>query len=174
MQLGPTPRPRRVSESLTTMTEFVLPTHANAMGNVFGGQILAWVDLCAAICAQRHSGQMAITAGIDELSFERPIRVGQVVRLTARVTATFRTSVEILVEVEGEEATSGARWHCVRAFVTYVAVNEAMQPCSVPPLELETDAQRSFADAAAHRRAVRIARRPAFAHSHHDDDKESA
>src|SRR4051812_22180327 len=116
--------PRRVADSVTTMTEYVLPTHANAVGNVFGGQILAWIDLCAAICAQRHTGQMAITAGVDELAFAKPIKVGQVVRLEARVTAAFRTSVEILVEVEGEEATSGARWPCVTAFVTYVAVDE--------------------------------------------------
>src|SRR5689334_2607068 len=101
--------PRPVADSITTMTEYVLPTHANVLGNVFGGQILAWVDLCAAICAQRHSGRMAITAGVDELAFQKPIKVGQVVRLVARVTATFRSSIEILVEVEGEEATTGER-----------------------------------------------------------------
>src|SRR5262249_12000528 len=102
--------PRPVNRSITTMTEYVLPTHANVLGNVFGGQILAWLDLCGAICAQRHAGVMTITAGIDELSFEGPIKVGQVVRLTARVTAAFRTSLEVLVEVEGEEATTGRRW----------------------------------------------------------------
>ena len=120
--------PKRVADSLATMTEYVLPTHANALGNVFGGQILAWVDLCAAICAQRHTGSMAITAGVDDLSFEQPIKVGQVVRLSARMTAAFRTSVEILVEVEGEDAMTGARWPCVTAFVTYVAVDAALKP----------------------------------------------
>src|SRR5690349_16278887 len=112
------------ADSVTTMTEYVLPTHANALGNVFGGQVLAWVDLCAAICAQRHTGRIAITAGIDELSFEQPIQVGQVVRLLARVTGTFRTSLEILVHVEGENAMTGERWTCVTAFVTYVAVDD--------------------------------------------------
>jgi acyl-CoA hydrolase len=150
---------RPVAASLTTMTEYVLPTHANAVGNVFGGQILAWVDLCAAICAQRHTGHTAITAGIDEVSFEKPIRVGQVVRLTARMTAAFHTSVEILVEVEGEEATSGARWPCVTAFVTYVAVDEKLSPTRVPALELETEEEHDLAAAALERRKSRLAKR---------------
>jgi acyl-CoA hydrolase len=150
---------RRVADSLTMMTEYVLPTHANVLGNVFGGQILAWVDLCAAICAQRHTGQMAITAGVDDLSFEKPIKVGQVVRLTARVTAAFRTSVEILVEVEGEEATTGARWPCVTAFVTCVAVDDKAVPTAVPPVEFAGDDERALAAAAAERRRHRLERR---------------
>jgi acyl-CoA hydrolase len=151
--------PRRVADSVTTMTEYVLPTHANALGNVFGGQILAWMDLCAAICAQRHTGQMAITAGVDELSFEKPIKIGQVVRLEARVTAAFRSSVEILVEVEGEDARSGARWPCVTAFVTYVAVDEGGLPTQVPPLDVTSDAERALAAAALERRGHRLLRR---------------
>jgi len=150
---------RPVQASLTTMTEYVLPTHANALGNVFGGQILAWVDLCAAICAQRHSGRMAITAAIDELSFERPIKVGQVVRLSARLTAAFRSSVEILVEVTGEEATTGVCWPCVSAFVTYVAVDANMAPTPVPALELVNDEERTLAAAAHERRQERLAKR---------------
>src|SRR3954452_25517448 len=102
--------PRRPEDSLTTMTEYVLPTHANALGGVFGGQIMAWVDLCAAICAQSHSGRMAVTAFVDDLKFEKPVRVGEVVRLHARVTATFHTSMEIEVNVEGEDATTGRWW----------------------------------------------------------------
>lgn len=141
------------------MTEYVLPTHANALGTVFGGQILAWMDLCAAICAQRHTGSNVVTAGIDELSFDRSVTVGQVVRIAARITAAFRTSVEILVEVEGEDPTSGSRWPCVTAFVTFVAIDATMRPAPVPPLELQTDEERALAAAAAERRAHRLARR---------------
>jgi acyl-CoA hydrolase len=155
-------RPKRVSESIATMTEYVLPVHANALGNVFGGQILAWVDLCAAICAQRHTGSICITAGIDDLSFEQPIKVGQVVRLTARVTAAFRTSIEILVEVEGEDAMTGRSWPCVTAFVTYVAVDPGLRPIEVPPLLLETDEERSLEEAAGERRRHRLSRRKRF------------
>jgi acyl-CoA hydrolase len=153
------PTERRVADSITTMTEFVLPVHANALGDVFGGQILAWVDVCAAICAQRHSGQIAITAGIDELSFDKPIQVGQVVRLTARMTATFTTSMEILVEVEGEDARTGRRWPCVRAFVTYVAVDAALRPTPVPGLLLETQGAEELARAARVRRERRLRHR---------------
>lgn len=153
-------QPRRVADSLTTMTEFVLPTHANALGNVFGGQVLAWIDLCAAICAQRHTGRTAITAGIDDLSFEQPIRVGQVVRLKARMTAAFRSSVEILVEVEGENAMTGEVWPCVRAFVTFVAVDDELKPTPVPPLDLVDERERRLCTEAQERRAVRLRRRP--------------
>ena len=150
---------RRVAASLTTMTEYVLPPHANAHGNVFGGQIMAWLDLCAAICAQRHTGRTAVTAGVDELSFEKSISVGQVVRLTARVTAAFRTSVEVLVEVEGEESTTGERWPCVSAFVTFVAIDNARCPVPVPPLDLQNEEERALAAAALERRKHRLAGR---------------
>ena len=151
--------PRSPSKSVTTMTELVLPTHANSLGSVFGGQVLAWIDLAAAICAQRHTGHIVTTAGIDELSFERPIQVGQVAQVTARMTAAFRTSVEVLVRVDGEDARTGERWPCVSAFVTFVAVDEAQQPTAVPPLALTTDEDRALAHDAAERRALRLTRR---------------
>jgi acyl-CoA hydrolase len=151
--------PRPASRSITTMTELVLPTHANSLGGVFGGQVVAWIDLCAAICAQRHTGAVVTTAGIDELSFERPIKVGQVAQLTARITAAFRTSVEILVRVDGEDATTGEKWPCVTALMTFVAIDQAQHPVEVPPLAIESDEDRALADAAAERRARRLARR---------------
>lgn len=146
-------------ESITTMTEHVLPTHTNALGGVFGGQIMAWVDLCAAICAQRHSGSVVVTAGIDDLVFQRTVRAGQIVRLTAHMTAAFRTSMEIFVQVEGEDAVRGEVWPCVSAFVTFVAVDAEMRPARVRPLILTTDEERA-AEAAAHeRRALRLGKR---------------
>src|SRR3954462_7304622 len=127
--------PRPQAASGTQMTEYVLPQHTNALGGVFGGQIMAWVDLCAAICAQRHSGKMAVTAFVDDMKFEQPVRVGEVVRLDARITATFRTSMEIEVVVEGEDATSGRRWPCVDAKLTFVAIDQDRKPTAVPPLD---------------------------------------
>jgi acyl-CoA hydrolase len=154
-----TPPPRTPERSLTTMTELVLPTHANSLGSVFGGQVLAWIDLCAAICAQRHTGRIVTTAGIDELSFERPIKVGQVAQITARITASFRTSVEVRVQVDGEDARTGERWPCVSAFVTFVAVDDDQRPTAVPPVELATDEDHALARDAAERRAARLAKR---------------
>ena len=153
------PAGKRPEESITNMTEFVLPAHTNALGGIFGGQIVAWIDLCAAICAQRHAGLTVVTAGIDDLTFERTVKAGQVVRLTARPTATFRTSMEIFVNVEGEDAATGEVWPCVSAFVTFVAVDAAMKPLRVRPLLLTSDEERA-ADLAAHeRRAHRLDKR---------------
>ena len=147
------------NESLTEMTEYVLPQHANALGNVFGGQIMAWVDLCGAICAQRHSGRVAVTAFVDDLKFEQPVKVGEVVRLCARVTATFRTSMEIEVIVNGENSRTRERWPCVDAFVVFVAIDDGGKPTPVPPLALDTDALRASQAAGQERREARLSRR---------------
>ncbi len=151
--------PKPAADSITTMTELVLPTHANSLGTIFGGQVLAWIDLCAAICAQRHTGWIVTTAGIDDLSFERPIHIGQVACVTARITAAFRTSVEVKVEVFGEAATTGERWPCVSAFVTFVAVDDAQKPVQVRPLALVSEEDHQHAADANERRAHRLARR---------------
>lgn len=148
--------PRTQAHSRTQMTEYVLPQHTNALGGVFGGQIMAWIDLAAAICAQRHSGRMAVTAFVDDMKFQEPVRVGEVVRLDAKVTATFRTSMEIEVLVEGEDATSGRRWPCVDARVTFVAIDEARRPTPIPPLALDSDEVRASQAAGEARRAARL------------------
>jgi acyl-CoA hydrolase len=141
------------------MTEYVLPQHANLYGTVFGGQIMAWVDLCAAICAQRHSGRPCVTAFVDDLLFKRPVRVGQVVRLRAQVTATFRTSMEIDVRVTGEDAVTGEVWDTVECRATFVAMNDDRRPTRIPPLLLETDEDRAGQAAGEARRKARLAKR---------------
>jgi acyl-CoA hydrolase len=151
------PKPR--AASTTDMTEYVLPQHANVAGNVFGGQIMAWIDLCAAICAQRHAGKPCVTAFVDDLWFKRPVRVGQVVRLRAHVAATFRTSMEIEVSVHGEDSVTGEEWPTVECRVTFVAINAERKPAPVPPLLLETDADRAGQTAGEERRRARLAKR---------------
>ena len=148
--------PRAQSASRTQMTEYVLPQHANALGSVFGGQIMGWVDLCGAICAQRHSGRMAVTAFIDDMKFEQPVHVGEVVRLEACVTAVFRTSMEIEVIVEGEDATTGRRWPCVDARLTFVAIDQSRAPTEVAPLLLDTLDVRESQAAGEARRGARL------------------
>jgi acyl-CoA hydrolase len=150
--------PRTQAASTTTMTEYVLPQHSNVFGGVFGGQIMAWVDLCAAICAQRHAGRQAVTAFIDDLKFERPVRVGEVVRLVARVTATFRTSMEISVVVTGEDSLTGRTWPCVRALTVFVAIGDDGKPTTVPPLVLDDEVTRASQAAGEARRAQRLGR----------------
>lgn len=151
------PKPR--AASVTHMTEYVLPQHANVYGTVFGGQIMAWIDICAAICAQRHAGRPCVTAFVDELLFRSPVRVGQVVRLLGQVVATFRTSMEIEVKVYGEDTLTGAVWPTVDCFVTMVAMSDDRRPTPLPPVELESDAHRRAQEAAAARRSLRLAKR---------------
>jgi acyl-CoA hydrolase len=141
------------------MLEYVLPQHANIGGTVFGGQIMAWVDLCAAICAQRHAGRPCVTAFVDDLLFKRPVLVGQVVRLRAQLVATFRTSMEIDVTVTGEDTITGDVWPTVECRVVFVAIDEARRPTPVPPLVLETAAERETQAAAEERRRARLAKR---------------
>jgi acyl-CoA hydrolase len=148
--------PRSRGESVTEMTEYVLPQHANALGNVFGGQIMAWVDLCAAITAQRHSGRMAVTAFVDDLMFENPVKVGEVVHLRAQVSATFRTSMEIEVTVSGEDCQTRRRWPCVHAFLTFVCIDETGRPVPVPPLLLDSPEVQGSQARGAMRRTQRL------------------
>lgn len=148
---------KRAAESACTMTEFVLPSHTNAFGTVFGGTIMGWVDLCAAIAAQRHAGRPAVTAFVDDFKFEGPVRAGEVVRLEGRVTATFRTSMEVEVIVRGEDTTTGRSWPCVTAFLTFVALDDARKPTPVPPLLLESDDDRRRQRDAEQRRSFRLA-----------------
>jgi len=141
------------------MLEYVLPQHANIGGTVFGGQIMAWVDLCAAICAQRHAGRPCVTAFVDDLLFKRPVRVGQVVKLRAEIAATFRTSMEIDVNVLGEDTITGEQWPTVECRVVFVAMDEARKPTAVPPLLMETEEHRKTQAAAEERRRARLAKR---------------
>ncbi|MCC6807004.1 MAG: acyl-CoA thioesterase [Deltaproteobacteria bacterium] len=156
-----TPLPSDASR--TTMTEILLPTHANALGNAFGGQILAWMDICAAICAQRHAGLVCVTAGLDDLSFERPIKVGEVVQLEARVTAVFRSSFEVRVVVRGENPLTHTVWPCVEAYLTFVAIDAGGKPTAVPALAVATQDDERLKANAHVRREQRLARRKAAA-----------
>ncbi len=150
--------PRPQSHSRTQMVEYVLPQHTNALGGVFGGQIMAWVDLAAAICAQRHAGHMTVTAFVDDLKFVETVRVGEVVRLDARITAAFRTSMEIDVVVEGEDLLTGRRWPCVNALVTFVAIDAARKPTPVPALLLDSEEVKQSQAAGEARRAARLSK----------------
>jgi acyl-CoA hydrolase len=147
--------PRHPSASETVMTQHVLPQHTNAVGTLFGGQLLAWVDVAAGVCAMRHAGRIAVTASFDEVHFKLPVRHGDIVVLTARLTWTGRTSMEIRVRAEREEL-SGLRELALEAFTTFVAQDDARRPTPVPPLRLDDDADQACYAAALARRARRL------------------
>lgn len=150
---------RRIADSAVEMTEILLPQHANALGSAFGGTIMSWIDICGAICAQRHCGRIAVTAYIDDLEFLAPIKVGDIVRLHGRINQAFGSSMEVEVEVRRERAGDEHLARCATARLTFVNVGEDGKPLPVPPLLLETADAHERARAAEARRAARLAQR---------------
>lgn len=141
------------------MTQVVLPQFANALGNVFGGQVMAWVDICAAVAAQRHCRAQVVTASIDAVHFIEPIKLGDVVVLRGQVNQVFHTSMECGVTVESENPLTGERRRAVKAYATFVALDAAGRPMRVPPIEHASDQDRRRASEADERRSQRLALR---------------
>lgn len=154
-----TSQARSPQRSATLMTELVLPQHTNNLGTVFGGQVLAWIDICGAVAAQRHCDRVAVTAAIDEVVFLAPIHQGDVVTLSARVNAAFRSSLEVEVRVEVEDIASTTRVLCVEALLVFVALDEHGKPIAVPKLTVENDDDAERVKRAQARRAARLKRR---------------
>ena len=150
---------RTPSDSRTVKTEIVLPQHTNAIGTAFGGTIMSWVDICAAVAAQRHCGRVAVTASLDALNFRAPIRLGDVVTLTAQVNCAFRTSMEVGVLIEREEPGSHERVVAAESLMTFVNIGEDGRPLEVPPLAVEGEDEAARAQAARARRERRLAER---------------
>lgn len=152
-------QPKSASESLTEMTEIVLPSDGNALGTAFGGKVMQWIDVCAAISAMRHCRKVVVTASMDELHFHAPIKVGEIAHLSGRVNAAFRHSLELGVEVYSEQPVTGERRHTCSALLTFAALDADGKPTTIPALVLETQEERDLHAAAAARRDQRLANR---------------
>jgi acyl-CoA hydrolase len=154
------PKTRPPSFSTVEMTQLVLPGDTNALGTAFGGTIFGWVDVAAAVAAQRHSGGTVVTASIDSLHFINPVQLGNVVVLRASVNRAWRSSMEVGVHVECEATGRHEdRVHAASAYLTFVAVDDRGRPRPVPSIAPETDAERRRFDEAADRRALRLKER---------------
>ena len=138
------------------MTELVHPTHTNALGSIFGGVIMSWVDICAAIAAQRHSGRPVVTASIDALNFVAPVYKGWIVNLKASVNFVSRSSMEVGVRVDAENPIEKRMLHTASAYLTFVALDENGKPTPVPGLKCETPEQVRRFKAAEQRRQSRL------------------
>lgn len=145
------------------MTELVLPNDTNQLGNLLGGRLMHWMDIAAAIAAQRHSNCVCVTASVDELNFHQPIRLGEVVILRASVNRAFRTSMEIGVQVQTENQLTGERKTANTAYLTFVALDRNGQPATVPEVVPETSEEKRRYEEALQRRQLRLQRRK----SHH-------
>jgi acyl-CoA hydrolase len=145
------------------MTEIVLPGDTNHLGTAFGGKIMQWIDICAAIAAQRHAGGVVVTASIDSLEFRRPIKQGDIVTLRAMVNASWTTSMEVGVSVEAENPMTRERVQACKAYLTFVALDEKGKRRSVPSLPTDRDyidlAMISRMQMAEERRKMRLALR---------------
>jgi acyl-CoA hydrolase len=150
-------RPARLSR--VEMTEIVLPGDTNALGTIFGGKVMQWIDIAASVTGMRHSGGNVVTASIDALAFLTPIQVGEVVVLKSQVNFVGSTSMEIGVRVEAEDPRSGTHRYTTKAYLTFVAIDQDGKARPIPPLLLEGDDDRRRHAAAEARRAARLALR---------------
>ncbi len=150
---------KAVSCSQVVMTQLVLPSHTNSLDTVFGGTVMSWIDICAAIAAQRHSNRDVVTASIDQLNFIAPIKRGWVVNLKASVNFTSRTSMEVGVRVDAENPKTSEIFHTASAYLTFVALGSDGKPTAIPALELTSDIEKRRFSAAEKRRQERLASR---------------
>jgi acyl-CoA hydrolase len=152
--------PRAPRASRVEMTELVLPGDTNALGTIFGGKVMQWIDIAASVAGMRHSGGNVVTASIDALTFLTPIHLGEIVRLQAQVNFVGTTSMEIGVRVEAEDPRTGALRYTTKAYLTFVAIDSDGRPRPIPPLALQDDEDRRRAADADARRKARLALRP--------------
>jgi acyl-CoA hydrolase len=152
--------PKSPRESRVEMTELVLPGDTNALGTIFGGKVMQWIDIAASVAGMRHSGGNVVTASIDGLTFLTPIHLGEIVRLQAQVNFVGKTSMEIGVRVEAENPKNGAWRYTTKAYLTFVAIDAAGKPRPIRPLRLENDEDARRSSDAEARRQARLALRP--------------
>ena len=146
---------RTVAESQSERSEIVFPADTNALGNLFGGRLMQFIDLVGAVAASRHSRAMTVTASMDHLDFVAPVHVGDLLILKASVNRAFRTSMEIGVKAMVEDVREGRLRHVSSAYLTYVAVDREGRAVPVPQVIAETEHQRRRFEDAGRRREMR-------------------
>ena len=146
---------KKSQESRTTTTKLVLPNEGNQLGNLFGGQLMAWMDEIASISAHRHCGRVVVTASINNVSFDKPILAGDIVTLEAKVSRAFTSSMEVFVDVYVEQS-SGKREKCNEAIYVFVAIDQNRNPIDVPALIPESLEEKERFDSALRRKQLSL------------------
>jgi acyl-CoA hydrolase len=144
------------SESLTVLTDLVLPSETNPLNNLFGGELLARMDRAASIAARRHSRRITVTASVNHVAFNRAIPLGSVVTVEAKVSRSFKSSMEIYIDVWIEDRESGSKTKANEAIYTFVAVDETGRPVEVPQIIPQTDEEKARFDAALRRKQLSL------------------
>ena len=148
--------PKHPSESLTILTDLVLPSETNPLNNLFGGELLARMDRAASIAARRHSRRITVTASVNHVAFNRAIPLGSVVTVEAKVSRAFKSSMEIFIDVWTEDRESGNRTKANEAIYTFVAVDDSGRPVEVPAIIPETELEIQRFDAALRRKQLSL------------------
>lgn len=143
-------------ESHTIMNELVLPNDTNTLNNLMGGRLLHWMDIAAAISAQKHCNRIVVTASVDNVSFRHPVKLGDVISIEAQVTRAFNTSVEVRLVVWAQNIPSGTKVRSNEAFYTFVAIDQDGQTMAVPRLIPETEEEERLYQQAQQRRELRL------------------
>ncbi|PCJ24692.1 MAG: acyl-CoA thioesterase [Flavobacteriales bacterium] len=138
------------------MTEIVLPNDTNTLGNLMGGRLLHLMDICSAISAHRCSKRMVVTASVNNVSFASPIKLGDIITLESKVTRTFNSSMEILIQVFVEDHRTGKKTLSNNAYYTFVAVDQIGTPIEVPDVTQETEAEKLQFEGALRRRQLSL------------------
>lgn len=148
---------KKIAESRTVMTEMIMPNDTNPINNLMGGNLMRWMDIAAGICAGRHCESYVVTVSVDNVSFEKPIPLGDVITIQCVVTRAFTTSVEVYVEVFSSNMKGENTRRCNDAYFTFVAVDdEEKRPIKVPPVLALTAEQQTRYDEALRRRKMRL------------------
>ncbi len=148
--------PKLVSHSTTVVTDLVLPGETNPLNNMFGGELLARMDRAASISARRHSRRVCVTASVNHVAFNRPIPLGSVVTVEAKISRAFKTSMEVFIDVWIEDRESGIKNKANEAIYTFVAVDETGNPVAIPEIIPETELEKKRFEAALRRKQLSL------------------
>jgi acyl-CoA hydrolase len=144
------------SSTLTLSTHLVLPENTNTLGNLMGGQLLNWLDIASAISAHRLCKRVVVTAAVNNVSFQHPIKLGDIVIIEAKVSRSFATSMEVFMDIYVEHHTTGERIKCNEAIYTFVAVDQLGSPIDVPEVLPESEEEIKRFEGALRRRQLRL------------------
>ena len=149
-------QPKKICDSQIVMTELVLPHHTNQLGNLLGGQLMHWIDICAALSAAKHNQRVCVTASVDRIDFHHPIRLGEAVMLVASINRVFKTSMEVGVKVYAQNFKEGTKIHSNTAYLTFVSVETNGKPVEAIDGIPETEDEKRRYDQALQRRENRL------------------
>ncbi len=143
-------------DSFVIMSELVLPNDTNTLGNLMGGRLMHWMDIAAAISAQKHCNCPVVTASVDNVSFANPIKLGNLLTIEAKLTRSFNTSMEVFLRIWGEDLTAQYKYLSNEAYMTFVALDPNGKPRQVPELVPQTEEEQKHYEGALRRRQLRL------------------